>query len=502
MPLILTATNNKQAALLNDKTNYSFGPQGGSFGRSENNDWTLPDPQRYISSKHGSISRDDLGYMVTDNSTNGIYINSSRRAVGKGNQARLHDGDLMHCGEYELKVSIKPDAQDQPKQLDPSNSLDVMFDNSDERMQAETEKLNQMLVGSNTGDILDFAVEPPAAKPVQTAEQQYTNDPLAHLDGKAAAIDSLDDLNLQPGQTQPATQQDTTGLMQEPFIPADVVSGPKQRLAERSTPNNPIPDNAEFGSSARNRTTSESPNLGNADPAQTERFQASQESNHQSAEESLSIIFSAMGLPVPAVNSASANLILKEIGQMTRIAINGTIAVMQARKALQNDFGTAADRMRPVEDNPLRTSIDPQDAMQKLFNTEQRNCLKPSEAMREAMEDIGDHQLAMLAGLKAAYSAVMPVFEPEGLVKRFERYGYSNETDGDKTAWYWEMYEHYYEELTQQDSTGLGRLFGDMFKHAYDQQARTSAELRMNPHRSPGAAAAAEIIGDLISPHR
>src|SRR4051812_36085952 len=45
------------------------------IGRDTHLDWTLPDPTRFISSKHAEIRYKDGGYWLHDVSTNGTFLN-------------------------------------------------------------------------------------------------------------------------------------------------------------------------------------------------------------------------------------------------------------------------------------------------------------------------------------------------------------------------------------------------------------------------------------------
>ena len=58
-----------------------FGVAGGSIGRAHDNDWVLPDPQRYLSAHHARVQfrRRQLIYLL-DTSTNGVFVNGGTRA--------------------------------------------------------------------------------------------------------------------------------------------------------------------------------------------------------------------------------------------------------------------------------------------------------------------------------------------------------------------------------------------------------------------------------------
>ncbi len=83
-----------------------FRSEGGTIGRSLNNDWILPDPDKFISGKHATIDCKGGIYYLVDISTNGVYVNDERKPIGKGNPRRLFNGDHLHLGDFEIVVSI------------------------------------------------------------------------------------------------------------------------------------------------------------------------------------------------------------------------------------------------------------------------------------------------------------------------------------------------------------------------------------------------------------
>jgi predicted component of type VI protein secretion system len=83
-----------------------FREEGGTIGRSLQNDWILPDPDRYISGRHATIDFKGGIYYLVDTSSNGVYINGDCEPVGKGNVRRLFNGDVLRFGDFEITVSI------------------------------------------------------------------------------------------------------------------------------------------------------------------------------------------------------------------------------------------------------------------------------------------------------------------------------------------------------------------------------------------------------------
>ena len=68
-----------QAQMLGPASIKVFGSEGGSIGRSADNDWVLPDPERFVSSRHAVIESHGPEFVLTDTSTNGTFINNRNR---------------------------------------------------------------------------------------------------------------------------------------------------------------------------------------------------------------------------------------------------------------------------------------------------------------------------------------------------------------------------------------------------------------------------------------
>jgi type VI secretion system FHA domain protein len=97
------------AARLGNKSTRIFGVHGGRIGRALDNDWVLPDPERYISGYHASIEYRSGQWLVVDTSSNGTYLNGDDYPLRDGGARALKDGDHLRMGDYEIHISISPD---------------------------------------------------------------------------------------------------------------------------------------------------------------------------------------------------------------------------------------------------------------------------------------------------------------------------------------------------------------------------------------------------------
>ena len=102
---------------VNTKATHTFAYQGGTIGRSSENEWVLEDEERFISSQHSKISFENGQYYITDLSTNGTFSNGSPEPIGKGNTVPLKDGDKFSLGDYEFLASVWQSENDQAENL-------------------------------------------------------------------------------------------------------------------------------------------------------------------------------------------------------------------------------------------------------------------------------------------------------------------------------------------------------------------------------------------------
>lgn len=87
-----------------------FDRVGGTIGRSADNDWVLPDAQRYVSAHHARILYRDGLYILEDVSTNGTFVNDDPRALSRSGPRVLQNGDVLRLGEYQVVAVLDPPA--------------------------------------------------------------------------------------------------------------------------------------------------------------------------------------------------------------------------------------------------------------------------------------------------------------------------------------------------------------------------------------------------------
>jgi type VI secretion system protein len=129
-----------------------FRSEGGTIGRSLNNDWILPDPDKFISGKHATIDCKGGIYYLVDISSNGVFVNDEREPIGKGNPRRLFNGDHLRLGDFEIVVSID-EGEDLEMPKDPKPT--VVPDHIEQLVEEDRIKTGVQLLGEDeiTGDV-------------------------------------------------------------------------------------------------------------------------------------------------------------------------------------------------------------------------------------------------------------------------------------------------------------------------------------------------------------
>gem|GEM_PF-1902274 len=109
MPLLLTLTSDLD--LDDDQVmTQVVGSTGLTIGRGLDNDWIIKDPRRLLSKHHCRLDASGATFIITDTSTNGVFLNESPAPVGRGNTAVVSDGDRLRLGELDVVVQAIPEA--------------------------------------------------------------------------------------------------------------------------------------------------------------------------------------------------------------------------------------------------------------------------------------------------------------------------------------------------------------------------------------------------------
>jgi type VI secretion system FHA domain protein len=80
--------------------------------------------------------------------------------------------------------------------------------------------------------------------------------------------------------------------------------------------------------------------------------------------------------------------IYQQLAGIIRVVVQGMLGVLQARAEVKNNFRMSMTSIRPVENNPLKFSLNADDALHNLFVKRNPGYLGPAEAFYEGFQDI------------------------------------------------------------------------------------------------------------------
>ncbi|MGP3658053.1 type VI secretion system-associated FHA domain protein TagH [Burkholderia gladioli] len=158
-----------------------------------------------------------------------------------------------------------------------------------------------------------------------------------------------------------------------------------------------------------------------------------------------------------------------DLTAMFEIAVDAMMDVLRARAELKNSFRLPATLIQRSENNPLKFAPTAREAVRRLLAPPDNGFLAGSAALADAADDIRNHQMAMLAGVRSAFESLLAQFDPARIEQESEGGGRRLSLGGNRPR-HWERYKEQFEALTRNPDECFRRLFGDEFARAYEEQ--------------------------------
>lgn len=476
MALTLTVIN-EASSRLGDKASHRWFDRGGTLGRAPNNDWVLPDPTMEISRCHARIRYQDGRYFLEDSSANGILLADGMTRLDPAEPLPLQNGVEFLIGDCRIRAQIEveevapPPASEPPLPGNPADN-DV----------------------PDPLELLGGAVEtPPTAPKEPPSGHSYLNEHFSaprftEAPSRGEPPEPTADSAATSSPQTPSSKPLSRDAPSEPLLPEDwwrdlsgsdgVSSQPQPQpqppagdpAGDPGGPVTPAPQEP-AGGSADSRSESARPSEPPPAAQPIPETRGSQAGEAPSAsgrpDQALRQLLLGAGLDPDRVPPDQA----EELGRILRVAIQGVMDLLKARMEVKNEFRMSVTLIQARENNPLKFSTSPEDALHNLMVKQNPDYLPAVEAFEAGFEDLRFHQLAMLAGMRSGFFEMLHQFDPAHLEARFaeneERASLLGRVTGPR---YWHQYQAHYAEI-QRDSEGyFNRLFGEAFCDAYEKQ--------------------------------
>jgi type VI secretion system FHA domain protein len=430
-----------------------FQASGGTIGRLPDNDWVLPDP--YVSSRHARIRFHNGAFQIEDTSTNGVFINSPDNRLVRGQPYTLKSGDRIFIEPYEIQASIEaepaaaadPFGLDDPfgessapaPRADPSPYLGELVPEGD-RPSGEVDPLS----------LLGFDDQKPVANVPRAADlarnsvlRDHYKPPVVPSEPDPAPPPPSSSGSLIPDDYDPLA---SSGAHPIPAAPPRRAAVPRPAPAPAPAPAAPPPRPAPSRAQA---------------PAEPRPQKAPAAGGLEAA---LAALLEGAGVQGAVVTPELA----QNFGQILRVVVSGVMDVLQARQRIKDEFRMRVTTFKPSQNNPLKFSANVEDALHNLLVKRNPAYLGPVESFEDAFDDIRNHQMAMLAGVRVAFEAMLAEFNPERLQEEFDRQGKGSLVPGKLR--YWDLYRMRFSDMVSDADASFRELFGQEFAKAYEEQ--------------------------------
>ncbi|MES2103395.1 MAG: type VI secretion system-associated FHA domain protein TagH [Pseudomonadota bacterium] len=545
-----------------------FDQLGGAIGRAVGNDLVLEDPSKYISRVHAKIDFHDAGYYLTDVGSNPSLIND--RPLGAGRQMQLNDGDRLNIGEYQLLVSVTPEAvplPPSPLQAEPpappaSAALSAGIDDSlsgakilDVGGSFDQQGFDPLGVNlfdapapasARASDVLPDPFWAPAQQAAVPAFRGAESDhispeiqafqmpagataiplaPAAAAPSSAMAIpddyDPLADylpprLPAQPA-AQVAVQTPPPAPLQmppapvaapamalapafipeplppiEPTIPLFETQAPTEAAhaqqpdlqtqidAAARIPAQAVAPIAPVATAVAAPVVSAAPASAPVAPARVAAAPPAAQPAAPAASDNEVIQALLRGLGMPELKTNRSAVELAELtGAMLREATNGTMGVLMARAMTKRESRLEMTMIASQANNPLKFFPDTDSALTQMLSNSLAGYMMPVRAYANAYDDLKAHELAILAGMRAALSGVLQRFDPTAIEERLQVPTVMDKMlAANRKAKMWDRLVELYKEISNEADDDFQRLFGEKFAVAYEEQIQRLRQSR------------------------
>ena len=425
-----------------------------TIGRGGDSEWVIPDPERHLSKKHCRIAYNMGDWELYDLSTNGTYLNHASDPIGRGIAQKLSNGDRITFGPYELEVRIEGETEAAGDRDDFLKEQHPATEFVRERPQSEFMREPAARSDRGFGDIglskADVALDTP-------------NTPILPPD--------FDPLASNPEQPfQGPTQADHAPALQSAFRPpqpaAIIPDDWDAELPGTARPPARPQHAAVTQISSRNpQPEAEKPAPPPARPATAPAAPPAPPPAEVSSDSDLVAAFlRGVGIGDAALRDPVKTF--ERIGAATRATVSGLRQTLMARASIKDEFRIAQTVIRATGNNPLKFSLDDDDALATLLGTGRRGSMPPEEAGAEAFSDLRLHELATIAAMQAAVRTLLEQFAPDAIERKADYHGL---LPGQSKAKAWETFVQQHKAVTQALSDDFDSVFGKAFARAYEQ---------------------------------
>lgn len=468
MRLLLTVLG-PQRSTLGDRSTHIFDETGGTFGRSASCDWTLLDERNRLSGRHASVSYNGRGFLITDTSTNGVYLNTVDVPLGRDQSAPLATGDTIYVADYIISVAILP--EDAPRPSAPAHAVAMpVFAAPLPAAAPPTFVAAPAAVATRPAlpPLADLTVPAPiAAPPAAFAAQPQPALAIAPGTPPSGLIpDDFDFSDLAPPQAVPtfASPPGPSIALPQPVLQAPMPVEPSGPPAAAPSPASaPLDALAMLRQRAMARAATIDLTPQDVDPARPRAMFEMALPGAAGTEGEASAFWQALGVDATRIAPEARERLLAELGAALREAAAGLVAVLSARKTMKDEFRVDQTRLAPNENNPFKFFASGDEALQRVIVDSTPGFLPLDFAVKQCFSDIQAHEVAIASAMQNGIRNLLVKIAPATVESRAEPGLLGRRPDKGKL---WDQYGELHAELVGDLDRTIRDVVSDEFARA------------------------------------
>lgn len=465
-----------------------FDELGGSIGRADGNLLVLADPMRSVSRVHAHVAYRGGAYTIEDRGSNPIQVNG--KVVGRERPWPLAAGDVLRIGGYEISVrervppeagravaspapmsgaaaanaippdwdpmagttaaqaaprpSVEPRLNPAPKAVAPAvappdappvgGSIDELFGLGE-----------PVVVDATLSGFIDLTDAPPARPAPVDAAPAAGLAPAAANGGLAVAAEA----GAARGRPAPVVSWDGGGVRETKVVAPAAAPAPGPAPVAATPAATAVP----------------SPRLAPRSAAPQQGAGVGDDALLQAFLEGLRTVDAA-----PPIARLTPEL-MRRVGALLGESVRGAVDLLHARAAVKREVRAEVTAIRPQQNNVIKFSPSAAVALQYLLGEAAPGFMGAEASMRDAFDDLRAHELAVMAGMRAALTGLLQRFDPAQLEGRIvARSALGSLLAGGRRAQLWEAYRELFAQLSAEARDDFHEVFGNAFVRAYEEQ--------------------------------
>ena len=402
----------EQRRSLGERSSAIFAIEGGTIGRAADNDWVLPDPQRYVSAHHARVQFRDGHFYLQDVSTNGVYVNDDMEPLGKRGSSgyRIGNGDVLRMGDYHILAALERQTGAQPAAA---------------------------------------AAVPTSIHALRTLGRSAERDIDAKLNVEELLVPVID---------LPALPVSAYGQA--------VDSGRVRALAQPQRPNG-APAPAEPAPAAAGEAAPMGAALARLAEAVNQPKNSGSFISLEDVHTGLDAFCRGAGLSPERLPPEAQGRLLHLAGRLFREALVGFKELERTHAETRNRYRIESPTHEADDPRPSLSDSMVEDLMVALFLQHEGRRLDSVQWLRETVGEAKQHELAIALATRAAFVEFLDRLDPAELEARFERAARRGKARSADKAQYWELFTSFYRNLIEMPTDHLPHTFVEAFAAAY-----------------------------------